>query len=258
MRKKRPMLQKLESTCLFVIIIAHDFILANHRAYVLSQNEPKTTLSRRRRSSSILNNKKRASGEDNEVKDYDTIFSATGFGPKLILDSFTIDDSFTAVSGIFPDHRFVDYLHQQRNVEYVETNQVYKAQVMRPFQDYHLTDNTSSKTYAQRIQELDHNNTNRRSTIKTAAAPNWGQARVTQRERGGNLQQYEYDETAGDSVHVYVLDTGVNIAHQDFQDRAVMEANFIEHEEETDLSGHGKSYNKLVLTVYIYIHCSLL
>lgn len=217
-------------------MIAQDFILASHRDYVLSQNGPETTLSRRRRSSSIFNNRKRANG----VEDYDAIFSATGFGPKLFLDSFTVDDSFTAVSGIFPDPRFVDYLHQNSNVEYVEENQLYKAQIIRPLQDDQLI-YAGAQTYAQRMLELTHNNnsTNRRGIIKSTIAPNWGQARVTRRERGGDLKEYEYDDTAGDGIHVYVLDTGVNTAHQDFEDRAVIEANFVEHEEDTDLGGHG-------------------
>jgi subtilisin family serine protease len=219
-------------------IIAHDFILANHKAYILSQSGPKTVLSRRRRSSSILNNENRAGSG---IEYYDAIFSATGFGSKLFLDSFIIDDSFTAVSGIFPDHRFVDYLHQQSNVEYVEPNQVYKAQIIRPLQEYQLMNSTSS--YTQRLQAF-ANGTRRRGTIKTAVAPNWGQARVTQREHGGDLSQYEYDEAAGESVHVYVLDTGINTAHQDFEGRAVIDANFIDYEEGEDLGGHGKQFSQ--------------
>lgn len=135
------------------------------------------------------------STNDQSIEGYDTIFSATGLGPKLFIDSITIDDSFTAVSGIFPDDNFVDYLHQQYNVEYVETNQVYKAQMLRPLQDYQSSNNTVSHTYVQRVSEFKVD-TKKRGVMQNAVSPNWGQARITQHERG-DMQTYTFDEAAG-------------------------------------------------------------
>lgn len=132
--------------------------------------------------------------EDQTIEGYETIFSATGFGQKSFLDSLTTDDSFTVISGIFPDDRFIDYLHQQHNVEYIETNQVYKAQTLRPLQDYMLRNNTENHTYLQRVNELSL--MKKRGAMQTAAAPNWGQARVTQRQKG-DLKQYSYDDASG-------------------------------------------------------------
>lgn len=42
-----------------------------------------------------------------------------------------------------------------------------------------------------------------------------------------------------EGVHVYVLDTGVNTDHLDFEGRASTDANFVDHEDESDLGGHG-------------------
>lgn len=41
-------------------------------------------------------------------------------------------------------------------------------------------------------------------------------------------------------MHVYILDTGINIHHPDFEGRAAVEANYINYEEDDDYSGHGK------------------
>lgn len=173
-------------------ILAHDFILANHRAYILSQNEPKAYLRKKRRSFSST---KKENDKDESIEGYDTIFSATGLGPRLFLDSLTIDDSFTAVTGIFLDEHFIDYLHQQNNVEYVETNQVYKAQTLRPLQDYRLTNNTGVKTYSQKLEKLT-GHFEKRGNILTANSPNWGQSRISHHERG-DLLEYSFDESSG-------------------------------------------------------------
>jgi hypothetical protein len=161
---------------------------------MLSRNEPNTYLRKKRRS--LLSTKKSQKNDMAEaIEGYDTIFSATGMGPKLFLDSLTVDQSFTAVTGIFPDDHFIDYLHQQHNVDYVETNQVYKAQMLRPMQDYQLINNTNSHTYTQKVHELT-TSSKKRGTIQMANSPNWGQARISQHVRD-DLRQYSYDESAG-------------------------------------------------------------
>ncbi|RCH79327.1 subtilisin-like serine protease, partial [Rhizopus stolonifer] len=124
------------------------------------------------------------------------------------IDLFALDDNFTVMSGIFSDNAFIDYLHDQYAVEYVEPNHIYKAQVQY-------------------------------TNLRTEVASSWGLARINTRYERNNLSHYTFDEFAGEGVHVYVLDTGVNIAHVDFGDRATNEANFVEEEGPTDLGGHG-------------------
>lgn len=78
----------------------------------------------------------------------------------------------------------------------------------------------------------------KRDAFKIATAPNWEQLQIMQHERV-ELNQYAYDESAGEGIHVCVLDTGVNVTHADFKDRAIVYANFVITENEHDFGGHG-------------------
>jgi hypothetical protein len=64
----------------------------------------------------------------------------------------------------------------------------------------------------------------------------WGQDRIDQAT--GVNGDYSPDFT-GAGVSVYVLDTGVNIDHQDLQGRASYGADFINESSPTDQNGHG-------------------
>jgi cerevisin len=52
----------------------------------------------------------------------------------------------------------------------------------------------------------------------------WGVARIAHRERpsrwSGESRRYPYVDSAGEGVDVYVIDTGINIQHEDFGGRA--------------------------------------
>ncbi|EGP86979.1 subtilisin-like protease, partial [Zymoseptoria tritici IPO323] len=65
----------------------------------------------------------------------------------------------------------------------------------------------------------------------------YGLVRISRRTTGGST--YTYDESAGAGSTVYVIDTGVNTAHEDFGGRAVVGASFVLLEPKTDLNGHG-------------------
>ncbi|KAF9280809.1 Subtilisin-like protease 3 [Mortierella alpina] len=67
--------------------------------------------------------------------------------------------------------------------------------------------------------------------------PSWGLTRISQRNRGRG--PYNFPNSAGDGVTVYVLDTGINTGHVEFGGRAVMGANFIRGAPNTDDNGHG-------------------
>jgi hypothetical protein len=41
-------------------------------------------------------------------------------------------------------------------------------------------------------------------------------------------------------IDVYVLDTGVYVDHLDFDNRALHSINLIQHEDQSDMGGHGK------------------
>ncbi|KJZ76395.1 Cuticle-degrading protease [Hirsutella minnesotensis 3608] len=64
----------------------------------------------------------------------------------------------------------------------------------------------------------------------------WGLARLSSRTPGGTT--YSYDDSAGAGSCAYVIDTGVDGSHPDFEGRASMLKSFIDGEE-TDGNGHG-------------------
>ncbi|ORX99440.1 subtilisin-like protein [Basidiobolus meristosporus CBS 931.73] len=68
--------------------------------------------------------------------------------------------------------------------------------------------------------------------------PSWGLSRISQRVL--NLTApYLYPDSAGEGVDVYVIDTGIYAAHQDFEGRASLPISFIDGEAAEDLNGHG-------------------
>ncbi|KAJ7025899.1 serine-type endopeptidase [Mycena alexandri] len=69
----------------------------------------------------------------------------------------------------------------------------------------------------------------------------WGLARVSHREklRFATFTLYEYEDQGGKGVDVYVIDTGINIAHQEFQGRASWGKTIPDNDVDEDGNGHG-------------------
>ncbi|KAL0087650.1 peptidase S8/S53 domain-containing protein [Phycomyces blakesleeanus] len=119
------------------------------------------------------------------------------------------------MTGVFHDKSFLDYLGDQGNVDYIEPNNIYKSNIRLP--DEHF---------------------GKRSDIRTSPSPDWGLSRISQR-LSGTFDSYTYEATAGSGITVYVLDTGVNTEHSDFDNRASLSINLVHNEPETDMGGHG-------------------
>jgi subtilisin family serine protease len=64
----------------------------------------------------------------------------------------------------------------------------------------------------------------------------WGLARLSNEAPGSTT--YTYDESAGEGTCVYVIDTGVEATHPEFEGRAVFARNFVSTST-TDDNGHG-------------------
>ncbi|KAF9910832.1 Secreted subtilisin-like serine protease sub4 [Lobosporangium transversale] len=69
-------------------------------------------------------------------------------------------------------------------------------------------------------------------------APSWGLPRVSQRKLPLSAD-YHYPNSAGEGVDVYVIDTGININHVDFEGRARWGTTTVPGGPDTDDNGHG-------------------
>lgn len=69
----------------------------------------------------------------------------------------------------------------------------------------------------------------------------WGLARISHREPLSlkTFSKYSYDSEGGKGVKVYVIDTGINIAHVDLEGRAIWGATIPDNDEDEDGNGHG-------------------
>ena len=68
-----------------------------------------------------------------------------------------------------------------------------------------------------------------------------GLARISHREKLSNdtFSLYEHDPTGGEGVDVYVIDTGINIHHVEFEGRASWGITTPQNDVDEDANGHG-------------------
>jgi len=80
------------------------------------------------------------------------------------------------------------------------------------------------------------------------APPSWGLSRVSQRELLNSSTPYFFPDPAGQGSTVYVIDTGVQGNHSDFEGRAVLVKNFVLDEPAQDLHSHGTHVSGTVVS----------
>ncbi|RKP10711.1 crystal Strucure of A cold adapted subtilisin-like serine proteinase, partial [Thamnocephalis sphaerospora] len=69
---------------------------------------------------------------------------------------------------------------------------------------------------------------------------NWGLERIWQRNTTMvNSDAYVYPASGGANVHIYVVDSGVDVTHPDFGNRAKFDVNYVAGEGDEDMDGHG-------------------
>ncbi|PHH88409.1 hypothetical protein CDD83_7553 [Cordyceps sp. RAO-2017] len=64
----------------------------------------------------------------------------------------------------------------------------------------------------------------------------WGLARLSNQKPNGTT--YSYEESAGEGTCAYIIDTGIDVEHSDFEGRAKFLANYAD-KDDTDGNGHG-------------------
>lgn len=82
------------------------------------------------------------------------------------------------------------------------------------------------------------------SVVIQSDAPSWGLPRISHISNS-ELKTYYYDSTAGTGVTVYIIDTGININHQEFGGRASWGFNNAD-KINSDLNGHGSHVSGIV------------
>lgn len=102
--------------------------------------------------------------------------------PKAV-KNIDIGNEFKAVVGSF-NPSFVNYLSQLEDVEYVETNQIYKAAILP----------TVSKPQPYRSSQVASKS--KRNIITQMNVPSWGLARINRRNKD-DMTTYSVDESAG-------------------------------------------------------------
>ncbi|KAJ7148565.1 peptidase S8/S53 domain-containing protein [Mycena crocata] len=77
--------------------------------------------------------------------------------------------------------------------------------------------------------------------IKTQKGAPWGLARISHRDKLslGTYGKYQYDTRGGEGVDVYVLDSGINIHHVEFEGRASWGKTIVQNDVDEDQHGHG-------------------
>ncbi|CAE6425211.1 unnamed protein product, partial [Rhizoctonia solani] len=129
-------------------------------------------------------------------------------GPGLM---HIFDGALKGVAGKFSDAT-LDRIRAMPEVEYVERDQVV----------YTIHESVDEGHATQR------------------GAP-WGLARISHRNRLGfsTFNQYIYDPEGGEGVDVYVIDTGINVDHNEFEGRAHWGHTVPQNDEDKDGNGHG-------------------
>ncbi|EGD86731.1 subtilisin-like protease 6 [Trichophyton rubrum D6] len=120
-------------------------------------------------------------------------------------DKYSLGGIFRAYSGEFDDAMIKD-ISSHDDVDFIEPDFVVRT-----------TTNGTNLTHQDNV-------------------PSWGLARVGSKKPGGTT--YYYDPSAGKGVTAYIIDTGIDIDHEDFQGRAKWGENFVD-QQNTDCNGHG-------------------
>jgi hypothetical protein len=114
------------------------------------------------------------------------------------MKNIDLGKQFKAVTGSF-DPSFVSYLSQLDDVEYVETNQIYKAAILptsskpQPYTPQQTQNQSKQQKEQQRRSQQKHQ---KRNLVTQLDVPSWGIARINRRDRR-NLNSYSADEYAG-------------------------------------------------------------
>lgn len=129
------------------------------------------------------------------------------------------------VEAVEPDQLWIPYEDPTTNPINVTLNPIYEA-----FLKQH-------KSKESRDLDQGKNTTGHPMAIASQSDAPWGLARLSHRQRGSD--DYVYDPSAGRDTYAYVIDTGLNAGHADFEGRAQLGYNAVPGTADVDVQGHG-------------------
>ncbi|KAI1122916.1 subtilisin-like protease PR1K [Nemania abortiva] len=86
------------------------------------------------------------------------------------------------------------------------------------------------------VEYIEHDAVVKAYATATQTGADWGLARLSSTSAGGST--YTYDDSAGEGVCAYVVDTGIDVTHPEFEGRATFVSNQVDNDD-TDGNGHG-------------------
>ncbi|TBU40380.1 peptidase S8/S53 domain-containing protein [Dichomitus squalens] len=136
-------------------------------------------------------------------------------------------DAFAGLTHVYDGHilgyagkfskNVVDHIRMMPEVDYVEHDQVVRTLEVERHADFETEKHATQK-----------------------GAP-WGLARISHRAKltFSTFTKYEYDTDGGAGVDVYVIDTGINTKHVEFEGRASWGKTIPQNDVDEDGNGHG-------------------
>ncbi|KAJ7647827.1 peptidase S8/S53 domain-containing protein [Roridomyces roridus] len=91
------------------------------------------------------------------------------------------------------------------------------------------------------VESIEQDQIVRTQDFKTQKSAPWGLARISHRPKltFGTFTKYLFEETGGEGVDVYVIDTGINVNHVEFEGRASWGKTIPLNDVDEDGNGHG-------------------
>jgi len=133
---------------------------------------------------------------------------------------------FNGYAGRF-SQEVIDQVRRMPEVDFVEKDQIVKAidvdtQKSAPWVSLHRSDPLSGSRHL-------------------IALCSQGLARISHRKKlgFGSFNRYLYDDNGGEGIDVYVIDTGINIHHAEFEGRASWGKTIPQNDVDEDGNGHG-------------------
>jgi cerevisin len=149
--------------------------------------------------------------------------------------SFNVD-GLAGYTGYFTAD-LVDEIRGRGEVEYVEADQIMYA--------FKEPSANGMKTVLTRLSSKKRSKKMLAKPAKIAAtfltqddAP-WGLSRLTHEQTSPAHHDYQYPASAGSGVDVYIIDTGINVDHEDFEGRAKWGKTIPLFDLDIDGNGHG-------------------